>query len=45
MEYNSVTSGYPKSIKIIWVDGLSKGPPGLRRHKLSYESYLTLIKI
>ena len=34
MEYNSVTSGYPKSIKILWVDGLSKGPPGFKASQI-----------
>ena len=28
MGHNSVVSGYPKSIGIPWVDGLSMGPPG-----------------
>ena len=28
MGHNSVVSGYPKSIGIPWVDGLSTGPPG-----------------
>ena len=30
MEYNSVVLGYPKSIGIPRVDGLSTGPPGFR---------------
>ena len=28
MGHNSVVLGYPKSIGILWVDGLSTGPPG-----------------
>ena len=29
MGHNSVVSGYPKSTGILWVDRLSKGPPGI----------------
>ena len=32
MRHNSVVSGYPKSIGIPRVDGLSMGPLGLGRH-------------
>ena len=28
MGHNSVVSGYPKSTRILWVDGLSTGDPG-----------------
>ena len=34
MRHNSVVSGYPKSIGILQVDGLSTGPPDLGRHSL-----------
>ena len=34
MGHNSVVSGHPKSTGIPRVDGLSKGPPDLGRHKL-----------
>ena len=34
MRYNSVV-GHPKSIGILRVDGLSMGPPNLRRHNRS----------
>ena len=30
MGHNIVVSGYLKSIRILWVDGLSTGPPGFR---------------
>ena len=30
MGYNSVVSGHPKSIRILWVDGLSTGSPSFR---------------
>ena len=39
MGHNSVVSGYPKSIEILWVEGLSMGPPGLGRH--IFLSFLT----
>ena len=32
MRHNSVVSGHQKSIGILRVDGLSKGPPDLGRH-------------
>ena len=34
MGHNSVVSGHPKSIRILWVDGLSTGPPYLGCHSL-----------
>ena len=34
MGHNSVISGYPKSIGIQWVDGLSTGPPGFGASQL-----------
>ena len=34
MGLNSVVSGHPKSIGILWVDGLSTGPPDLGRHNM-----------
>ena len=37
MRHNNVVSGHPKSIGILWVDGLSKGPPDLGRHNLVSE--------
>ena len=33
MGHNSVVSGHQKSTGILWVDGLSTGPPDLRRHR------------
>ena len=32
MGHNSVVSGHPKSTGILWVDGLSMGPPDLGCH-------------
>ena len=32
MGHNSVVSGHPKSTGILWVDGLSTGPPDLGHH-------------
>ena len=37
MEHNSVVSGYPKSTGILWVDGLSMGPPDFRGITLKQE--------
>ena len=34
MGHNSVASGHPKSIGILWVDGLSTGPSDLGHHML-----------
>ena len=32
MGHNNVVLGHPKFIGILWVDGLSTGPPDLERH-------------
>ena len=37
MEHNNVVSGHPKSIGILRVDGLSKGPSDLGHHSLVSE--------
>ena len=42
MGHNSVVSGYPKSIKIPRVDGLSTGPPDLGRYNLVSELRLAI---
>ena len=42
MGHNSVVSGHPKSIGILWVDGLSMGPSDLGRHSLVSELRLTI---
>ena len=42
MGHNSVVSGYPKSIGISRVDGLSTGSLDLGRHRLVSEPRLTI---
>ena len=42
MGHNNVVSGYPKSIGIPCVDGLSTGPPDLGCHSLVSELKLTI---
>ena len=40
MGHNSVVSGHPKSTRILWVDGLSTGPPDLGCQSLVSDDYL-----
>ena len=37
MGHNNVVLGHPKSTGILWIDGLSKGPPNLGCHNLVSE--------
>ena len=42
MGHNSVVSGHPKTIGILWVDGLLMGTPDLGCHSLVSEPRLTI---